>query len=376
MATQSIQLTEVEITEIAKITYLEEQKVAIIYEKLENKYKKKDIKQKLNEIKKTEQHHTKFWKQFLEKRNQDTSKIKPNIHYLTLLTTIYGILGLGLTLKILESGERKLIQKYSTLFRSENLTPIEKTVITRFLLAELAHEEEFNEYEKRFKFFISKIGTIFTQTSGGLVTVISTAIGLSSIYDDPRIIGLIGVIVGLTGALNTVVGFYFFGRTSKKINDDILDRIKATTYCAPDAYLGRIEKYMLRRQYNEEIARLIAEEAQNKNLIERIIAEEEYGIKPSSSNPMESALWAGFFKVVATILPLVPFFLGYSVSISILLSVLITMVLLVIAGSLVAIAAEVSISSKVVELLSGGVVLSVLTYVLSKSASFITSILL
>ena len=376
MATQqSIILSEEEIIEIAKITYLEEQKVAIIYSKLGNRYKNTEISEKLREITKTEETHTKFWKEFLEKRNINTEQIKPKKFIINILTILYGILGIALTLKILESGERKLIQQYSILFRSENLTPIEKTVITRFLLSELAHEEEFTEYEKKFQFFISKIATIFTQTSGGLVTVISTAIGISSVYSDPYIIGITGLIVGLTGALNTVVGFYFFGRTSKKINEDIMNRIKTTCLSAPEAYMSRIEKYMMRRDYNEDIAKMIAVEAREKNLIEKIIAEEEYGIKSISQNPMESALWAGLFKVVATVLPLSPFFFGLSVSVSIPISVLITLVLLSIAGSLVAIAAEVSVWNKVVELISGGIVLATLTYVLGKSASYITTII-
>ena len=376
MATQqSIILSEEEIIEIAKITYLEEQKVAIIYSKLGNRYKNTEISEKLREITKTEETHAKFWKEFLEKRNVNTEQIKPKKYIINILTILYGILGIALTLKILESGERKLIQQYSILFRSENLTPIEKTVITRFLLSEPAHEEEFTEYEKKFQFFISKIATIFTQTSGGLVTVISTAIGLSSVYSDPYIIGITGLIVGLTGALNTVVGFYFFGRTSKKINEDIMNRIKTTCLSAPEAYMNRIEKYMMRRDYNEDIAKMIAVEAREKNLIEKIIAEEEYGIKSISQDPMESALWAGLFKVVATVLPLSPFFFGLSVSVSIPISVLITLVLLSIAGSLVAIAAEVSVWNKVVELISGGIVLASLTYVLGKSASYITTII-
>ena len=70
MATQqSIILSEEEIIEIAKITYLEEQKVAIIYSKLGNRYKNTEISEKLQEITKTEETHTKFWKEFLEKRN-------------------------------------------------------------------------------------------------------------------------------------------------------------------------------------------------------------------------------------------------------------------------------------------------------------------
>jgi VIT1/CCC1 family predicted Fe2+/Mn2+ transporter len=372
---QSLLLSDPDIIKIAKIAYKEELTVAAIYRKLEKRFKDDEISEKLKEIAQAEEYHSNFWKTFLQKRNENPDIVKINTLLINILAFIYGLLGIGLTLKILEAGERKVIQQYSILFRSESLTPEEKTAVTRFLLAELAHEEEFTQYETKFKFFINKISTIFTQTTGGLVIVLSTAIGLSGVYDDPLMIGIAGLIVGLTGALNTVVGFYFFGRTRRKINEDILNRIKITCECAPEAYMGRIERYMIRRNYNEEIAKLIANEARQKRMIENIIAEEEYGIKGSLPNPMESALWAGFFKIVATVLPLSPYFFGFPVSVSIPLSILITLILLSIAGSLVAIAAEVSVRNKIVELVSGGLVLSTLTYLLGKSAAFITSLL-
>ena len=102
-AQQSIILSEEEIIEIAKITYIEEQKVATIYKKLGNRYKDPEISEKLQEISKAEETHTKFWKEFLEKRNENTEQIKPKKYIINILTIIYGILGIGLTLKILES---------------------------------------------------------------------------------------------------------------------------------------------------------------------------------------------------------------------------------------------------------------------------------
>ena len=352
-------ISESEVIEIAKRALKSELMVTALYLKLVNTFRDKELTEKLKEFAQAEQFHANFWITFLERRSQNPDDVKTNTFLVNILAYIYGLLGIGLTLKLLEAGERKVIQEYSKIFNSESLTPQERNGVTRFLLAELAHEEEFTEYESNFKFFISKISTIFTQTSGGLVTVLSTAIGFSSVYTDPVMIGITGLIVGLTGAMNTVVGFYFFGRTGRRINEDILQRIKTTTSCAPEVYLDRVKKYMRKRDYSEECAELIANEAMNKRLIEKIIAEEEYGIKGKLPNPMESALWAGVFKVVATVLPLTP------------ISVLITLVLLSVAGSLVAIAAEVSVKDKIVELVSGGAVLATLTYILGKSASFI-----
>ena len=63
MATETISpLSEKEIINIAKITYIEEQKVAIIYNKLGKRFKNAEITEKLQEITKTEETHSKFWK--------------------------------------------------------------------------------------------------------------------------------------------------------------------------------------------------------------------------------------------------------------------------------------------------------------------------
>jgi VIT1/CCC1 family predicted Fe2+/Mn2+ transporter len=133
---------------------------------------------------------------------------------------------------------------------------------------------------------------------------------------------------------------------------------------------------MKAKDYSEEVALRIAEEAGEKRMIERIIAEEEYGISEGAlGNPLESALYAGFFKVIGTLLPLLPFFAGLPVNQAIPISILITLTLLSVAGALTAIAAEVEVRNKVLELTTGGMVLSILTYVLGRSTSIIIDIL-
>ena len=367
--------SEEEIVDIAKAALKAELQAASIYDRLSRRYSE-EIAGTLVHFAEAENEHADFWRGFLGKRGVDPSTVGINELRISILAFFYGLLGLGLTLKILEAGERRIIRDYSRIHRSQHLSDREKESITLFLLAELAHEEELLGYEVRYRFFINKIATIFTQTSGGLVIVISTAIGLAGVYDNSFLIGLTGLIVGLTGALNTVVGFYFFGRASRRIKEDILERIRMTCECAPHAYLRRIERYMKGKAYSDDVALRIAEEAGEKRMIERIIAEEEYGISEGSlGDPLESALWAGLFKVVGTVLPLIPFFAGLPIAQAIPVSVLITLVLLSLAGILTAIAAEVDVKSKVIELTTGGLVLSLLTYVLGRSASYIIQML-
>jgi len=376
MENSQAKLSEKEIEDIAKKSLKTELTVTAIYSNLSRKFAGTQEAELFSRFALEEEEHAMFWRKFLQRRNIDPDVVKVNRLQISLLSFFYSLLGLALTLKIFESSERRAIQSYTMMFKSDLITPEEKEDVTLFLLDELAHEEEIERHEAKFNFFINKIGTIFTQTTSGLVIVLSTAIGFASIYDNPFFIGIAGLIVGLTGAMNTVVGFYFFGRASTRIKEDIFNRIKATSECVPIAYVQRIKNCMYKRNYSEEICESIAEMALEKQMIEHIIAEEEYGIKEESlGNPMENALYAGLFKVIGTVLPLLPYLAGLALPISIPLSIVITLTLLSISATLTAIAAEVDIKSKVIELISGGIVLASLTYVLGKSASFIISFL-
>jgi VIT1/CCC1 family predicted Fe2+/Mn2+ transporter len=370
MSSSSTQ-SDLDVLDVAKGLLRSELMVTEIYRKLADRFKTTELSQKLSEIAKEEEYHSSFWKTFLINRGEDPEEITFSRLKTNLLVFIYGLLGIGLTIKLLEAGERKVIRRYSETFSSDAFTPEERRGVLGFLLAEFRHEESFMEYEKRYRFFINQISTIFTQTSGGLVIVLSTAIGFSNVYSNSFMIGVAGLIVGLISAMNTVVGFYFFGRTGRRIKEDILNNIYATCSYVPDAYMERVKKYMCDRGYSEEVAESIANDAREKGLIESIIAEEEYGIKGELQNPVSSAVWAGVFKTIATVLPLMPFFFGLRVSYAIPVSIIVTLILITIAGSLTAIAAEVSVKEKVIELISGLFVLASLTYVLGKSTQLI-----
>ena len=183
-------LSEIQVIEIARNALKAELTAAAVYTRLAEKFRDQEISGKLAEFAKAEQHHADFWATFLERRNQNPDQVKINTLYVDALAFIYGLLGVGLTLKLLEAGEREAMQGYATMFRSGTLTPAERTGITRFLLAEFAHEEAFAEYEANFRFFISKIATILTQTSNGLVLVLSTAIDLPGVHTDPTTLTL------------------------------------------------------------------------------------------------------------------------------------------------------------------------------------------
>jgi predicted membrane protein (TIGR00267 family) len=142
---------------------------------------------------------------------------------------------------------------------------------------------------------------------------------------------------------------------------------------APEAYEHRIEKYMKRRDYDEKICRQIAKTATERNLVEKIIAEEEYGIRERSlEGPLKVALQTGSFKIVGVVLPMLPFLFG-DLTLAIPASILITVLLLSVVGSLAALVAEVRVKRKVLQLTATGLLLSVFTFLVSKLAGILAA---
>ncbi|RLE42439.1 rubrerythrin family protein, partial [Candidatus Woesearchaeota archaeon] len=98
-----------EIIKLAKDALLDELTSAQIYRKIAKLQRQKEIKQKLETIAKIEEEHAEYWKRFLEKRGQKTEDIKPSNLKTIPYTLLLRILGLGLTLKLLEIGEREAV---------------------------------------------------------------------------------------------------------------------------------------------------------------------------------------------------------------------------------------------------------------------------
>ena len=370
-------MSEERIIDFAKTALMDELYTSAIYHSLSNLYGDAPISEELLELSEMESEHANFWINFLKRRDIETSNFIINNYRVSFLTYIYRLLGVGLTLKILEIGERNAIRHYSMMLKSPQITDEEKKAINQILKDELGHEEEFEEYESRYKFFINSVATIFTQMSGALVTVLSVSIGIAGAYGKTFDVVIAGLIVGLSGALNTITGFYFFSRTQKQVKVEILSRLKMAAESAPKVFVQRVIKYMKRKEISEETSRFIAEEASRKqDLLNRIIAEEEYGIREEAlGNPFKTSIYAGLYRIIGTILPLTPYFLDLPIQISIPISILITLFMLALTGFIVAISAEIDIKNKIIELTIGGIILTSLTFLIGKLTSILVEII-
>jgi VIT1/CCC1 family predicted Fe2+/Mn2+ transporter len=315
--------------------------------------------------------HAGFWVDFLEKRGIRTTGLAASKFRVFFSALLCRLLGIGLSLKILERGEHNAVRHYAVMLQSPRISEAEKTGISQILADELSHEEEFEEYVAKFKFFIDKVAVIFTQLSSGLVTVLSVSAGFAGAYRTPIAAAVAGLIVGVTGALNSALGFYFFGKTEKQVKLGIISRVKTATGAVPKVFSKRVIKHMKEKEISEETARIIAEEAAGrKDLLDRLILEEGYGIKEERlENPLESAFYAGLFRMVGTVLPLAPYALSVPLMVALPVSVLITLAVLALTGFLVAIAADIDAKQKVVELTISGLIMTAVTFLIGLATS-------
>ncbi len=348
--------------------------VATIYAFIARSYRNNDsnLADRLLQLSADEQAHAMFWTQLLESRNQHV-QVSVNPVRLVLYKLLFLLSGLGLTLKLLEMEERSLITQYSELLQGPNLTPIEKQGIIKLLEHELRHEEEFEKYVSRYNFFLKKVSTISSQFSNGLVAVLTIATGFAGLLVTPLDIIIPGLIVGFTGAVSTMTGFYFFGRTQNIVRRSMINRLKMTIAITPTIFVDRVRTYLTERKIGDDTAQAIVREAErNVEYLNDFIAVEEYGFKPSSlNNPLPKAVYAGMLRLIGTLIPLFPYAIGLSMSVAIPVSILLTIMMLSVNGFFVAVAGELDIKRKIIELALTGLLLATIAFGIGRLSSMI-----
>ena len=210
-------------------------------------YRHKPISKKLIKIAEMEGRHVKFWLDFLRRRGYDPSKIKPNKLKIMIYTLLFRIIGLGLTLKLLEASESSAIEVYTKLLESPDLSSDEKKELYNILEDELVHEDEFIDEESKFKDFMNYVRDAVLGMSDGLVEVLSVSAGLAGAYGNPFNVALGGLIVVIAGALSMCIGSFTSVRAQKQVRLGVLIRIFLASRYIPMFFRDRVFNYMRKR---------------------------------------------------------------------------------------------------------------------------------
>ena len=317
--------------------------------------------------------HSRFWTAFLQRLGAEPAGAAATAAGSWRYVVLSRLLGVGLTLKWLERGEHRQIECYGEMLQSTELGDEEKGSLRHILESELFHEERLEAYSSAHKFFVDKVATMLTQLSGGLVSVLSVSAGAAGVQSQARTILVPSLIVGVSGVLNTLLGFYVFERTAANVKKGILSRLKGAVPCAPWVYGQRLAKWMERKGFSTETARRIADEAEAKPpVLARLVAEEEYGISEAElGQSLQTAGWAAVFRAIGAVLPLLPYLAGMPIRMAIPASILISMATLVLVGFLTAVATELDIRANVLELAISGLVLAALTFLAGRSTALL-----
>lgn len=350
---------------------------ATIYTRLAKIYRDRTLKSKLLKFAEMEKRHVSFWRNFLERRGYKTSHfLKVKRVKVFIYTGIFRLLGLGLTLRMLELGETEAIKFYSNLLEGSELSGEEREALRRILEDEFVHEREFSYEESKFEEFLDHIRDAILGMNDGLVEILSVTSGLAGVYGIPFFVAVGGLIVGLAGALSMAIGSFVSVRAQRQVHEGTLRNINIASHYVPYLFKDRIVELMKTKGFSNDTSKQIAEEAiRDTRLLSKIISEEEYGLKEEKlENPIMSGLYTGLFYLFGSLFPLTPYFLNLPINISLLLSLVFAALALSFAGFIIAISAGTSIRGKVAEIVLSGLGAAGITYIIGRVASIIFGI--
>ncbi len=254
---------------LTKKYYLGEMKDHEVYERLSRLERNNELKNSLSNLSKVEREHAKFFSQLLKKQGINVENEK--VSKISILFSIFlrYILGLSLTLKILERGESDAIKKYIDYLKNSDLDENDKKLLKNIIIDEMFHEDFFEESEEKVAKRTEKIRDAVYGMSDGLVEVLASVAGLAPVLLKSIFVAIGGLVVGISGSLSMAIGAYLSVKAQRDYSDS---KIK----------LERIKEEIKGEKTNEE--------------------EENF------SNPLSSAINTGLFYIIGAMFPILPFF--------------------------------------------------------------------
>ncbi|GAB6072954.1 VIT1/CCC1 transporter family protein [Venenivibrio stagnispumantis] len=332
--------------EKAKQFYIAERNDYFLYKKIAEHTKDKNLKEKIEYISKMEEKHSNFWKYYIESRGESVPQEKINKFKLNLIIFLQKFIHPLLLISILEAGESNSVKGYYQFLQNANLNEYEKTSLKNIISDELEHEDFFRL--KLEDFGMENIRDFILGMNDGLVEILGVVAGFSGVYiNNPQIVGISGLIVGIAGALSMGIGAYISVKSQKEVNIANLEKNKILFDINPEKALTEFEKKLKESNVPEDIAKNVINDLKSKNInLSNLFIEE---IK---ENEIKSGLFTGFAYLVGVIFPVIPFFIVNNSIVGFGLSLIFTIIVLSIVGTFTAIFSNISIKKKIIEMIT------------------------
>lgn len=347
---------------LAENFYRDEYSDSVLYARLAKGEGDGEIKKELLRLSKIEAKHARFWYEFVKKRGGKTPK--PSVGKLKVFSVklLRKVFGPALVVSLLEMGENSAIQKYFRYLTTYagNLSEEEIGAMKEVILDELEHERFFREEEKRFH--VENIRDLILGMNDGLVELLGAVTGLSAVYpNNPQIVGISGLIVGVAGALSMSIGTFVSVRSQRQVKESIRERMEVLFRVSPEKVSEELIDRLVEGGMPEEVARDVAEKLAGRGeaIMKLLLPEAE-------ENEVRAALYTGLSYLLGVVFPVTPYFLTSSSLVALPVSVLLAGSALAVVATLISLLSGISIRKKVAEMVATGLGAAFLSYLFGR----------
>jgi len=305
-----------------------------------------------------EKKHASIWKEISEKRGIRIGKLGIKDK---LMIKFYGIirkvLGLELTLRLLESNEENDIEKYNELAKSEELDENEREKMREISIDEAVHEEMLTTIKAK------DVSDFVYGISDGLIEVLAATSGIAGAVSNPLVVALSGLIVGISGTLSMSIGAYLSTKSEKEINEHKREKVK-------------IQKLVDRGEVSKKLSQILSELGIKDKIAQNIspqlvdVAEDIIAPKVDES-PLKSSAVTGLSYIVGAIIPIIPYFLRLGGMLGLITSYVIAGISIFLVGFMIGLLSDVNPKKKGLEMMGLGIGAAIVTHLIGLLASLV-----
>ena len=339
---------------LAKKFYQNEMKDALVYEYLGHVEKDEKLKNKLLGLANIERRHAEFWKKFVEKRGDKVRDVKLSAFKKFSLRFLKFFLGSVYIVSLFEATESSTVSTYYDFYKNYKLSKEEKKELGNIILDELEHEKIF-EKEKKI-LHAENIRDLVLGMNDGLVELLGAVTGLSAVYvNNPIIVGLSGLIVGVAGSLSMGIGTYVSVRSQRQVNEGARKRLSIIFSLSYERAKKEVKEKLEEMGLSEDVSDTASDYIVKKGKPENIIPKEDI-------NEGRSALYTGLAYILGVFFPVIPYFFAPTSYIALPFSVLLAGLALAIVSAIISVMSGISIKRKVAEMVVLGLGAAGLSY--------------
>lgn len=323
-AVGSSEVLSLDMAELIQKNYHDEVVDRMVYGELAKAERNPKIREILSKLSAIEHKHSEIWAEMAKRRGIQLrpvglrQKLKAKAY--RLLRTL---LGLRITVRLLESDEQQAIVKYASLLERQDLSQEERALLDDVLRDEVAHEYTLMSQE----FAVESVRDVVYGVSDGLIEVLAVVSGFSGAFMSPLIVAVSGAIVGVSGSLSMAVGAYLSTTSDVEMAKSEMEKAKLQAELSEDTLVARLSRMLVAKGLEPSKAARVAGEL--KGIAPSLVAPEFEG------EPKKSALHTALAYLGGAAIPILAYLVGVGGLVAVITSYAISAAATFVIGSII-----------------------------------------